>query len=167
MKKCRLQTAYGRARLHTLLESFCGDQKLPLLSYTVSDQPSYDPARCPLARALHLHSRCYVESLSGKRSFSPPTKRMPPLLLTTTANSGKVDFLVLFVHFYLFIGATSWSNKVRPESRGIVWTRRGPDAWLTRYSELNRKYADCTGGFMDLYEKCAGPAISVAVHTIN
>ena len=29
---------------------------------------------------------------------------MPPFLLTTTANSGKVDFLVLFIHFIYLLG---------------------------------------------------------------
>ena len=32
------------------------------------------------------------------------TKRMPPFLLTTTANSGKADFLVLFIHFIYLLG---------------------------------------------------------------
>ena len=73
------------------------------------------------------------------------------------------SLLEYFGFIYLFIGAPSWPNKVRPDSRGILFTRREPDAWPTPYSELNRKYTDCTSGVMDLYEKCAEPAISGGV----
>ena len=101
------------------------------------------------------------EELRTQKSFRhrkpvqvSPSIQLSRLLLATThfvvAKVGGDGFSHVCKKLAFSFGAPSWLNKVRTDSRGIIWTRRGPYAWKTRYPRPHRNHTHYTSDVTEL-----------------